>query len=132
MGEGNPHPPRRGHHNEREGRMNPHYDTEKLGLESIEFDDPDAGYSFDTLLFVATKDGRVYSATDSGCSCPTPFESNEGPDMESVLQTMERIGSVEQAEQVFDSWNKSGYGKPFLPMSEKATASDWVRERLKQ
>ena len=55
---------------------NPYYNPEHMGLRllgEIEFSDGD--YQFDTLIFVQdVKTGKIYSAEDSGCSCPTPFE----------------------------------------------------------
>ena len=51
-------------------------DTEKLGLEVvIELTDPDPCYSFDDLVVWKTFSGKLYFATDSGCSCPEPFEN---------------------------------------------------------
>lgn len=88
-------------------------------------------YEFNTLCFWATKDGRVYSACDSGCSCPTPFEDYEGFTQEEVLQKLERVESVGHAEQIFDSWNKGYDGKNYLPNSDKREMSEWVRAKLK-
>ncbi len=84
----------------------PYHSPEKFNLEILAFEDPDADYSFDTLCFWKTPEGLVYSASDSGCSCPSPFEDYEGETQEAVLQKLERIGSVSQAEQIFDSWGK--------------------------
>ena len=111
-------------------RINPHYNPEKLGLEMLTFDEPDMSYEFNTLCFWSTGDGRVYSASDSGSSCPTPFEDYEGADQKEVLQKLERVGSVEQAAYTFDSWNKSYDGKPLLPQSEKEQCLSWVKSNL--
>jgi len=53
-----------------------YYNPEKVGFNSIfTLEDPDAYYSFDTVIVVQeNKTGRLYAAHDSGCSCPTPFE----------------------------------------------------------
>jgi len=47
----------------------------KFGLEAvgdIEWGEP--CYSFDTTIVRRDKDGQMYYADDSGCSCPSPFE----------------------------------------------------------
>lgn len=55
---------------------NVYYSPEELGLEPLgEFEIHEADYSFD--IFAAWRDpktGLFYSASDSGCSCPSPFE----------------------------------------------------------
>ena len=56
--------------------MNLYYDDNALGLEKVgEFDISEPDYSFD--IFAVWRDpitGDFYTATDSGCSCPSPFE----------------------------------------------------------
>ena len=107
-------------------RINPHYRPEKLGLTMLSFEDPNADYDFDIICFWKTEDGRIYTATDSVCSCPTPFEDYEGTTLDEVLQKLERVGSVEQAISSFKSWNKN-----YLPISEQNYMSDWVKANLK-
>ena len=104
-------------------KMNPYYDYEKLDLEMFEVNEPDMSYEFNTLCFWSTGDGRVFSASDSGCSCPIPFENYESETIEGVLQQLERVGSLEQAEQIFDSWSKDM--KPKLPDKEKRDLVVW-------
>ena len=56
-------------------------DPEKYGLEIVgSLDDPDACYSFNILLVWQHADGRLFYATDSGCSCPSPFEGYKSLD----------------------------------------------------
>lgn len=108
--------------------INPYYSAAKLGLEQLEFDRSSGSYEYDTIVFWATKDGRIYTASDSGCSCPTPFEGYSGDDLDDILQGLERIGSVEQAEATFDSWRgKSEY----VHDSDRKQLSDWIKEHLK-
>lgn len=48
---------------------------EKFGLEVVgHVEDPQACYSFDDLIVWRHEDGRLFYATDAGCSCPSPFE----------------------------------------------------------
>lgn len=62
----------------------PYYNPEKFGLEIVFCADEGASYEFD--MFVVWKDtnGEFYYATDSGCSCPSPFEWATG--LESLTQ----------------------------------------------
>lgn len=56
--------------------MNLYYDDNALGLKKVgELDIREPDYSFD--IFAVWRDpatGVFYSASDSGCSCPSPFE----------------------------------------------------------
>jgi len=80
---------------------NPYYNPEKLGCKSISFEQG-GDYEFDTFLVLVTDDGRVFQTTDSGCSCPTPFEGYEG---ESVEQCgMEQIHSMDRLMELLTQW----------------------------
>lgn len=52
-----------------------YYSPEKFGLTTvgqIDWEEPD--YSFNMTVVWKDKDGKLYWASDSGCSCPSPFE----------------------------------------------------------
>lgn len=52
-----------------------YYNPDKFGLTiigEVEWSEP--CYSFDTTVVWKHEDGTFYWASDSGCSCPTPFE----------------------------------------------------------
>jgi len=104
--------------------MNPYYSSD-FTPEMLSFERPGLSYEFDILCFWVTKDGRVYTAQDSGCSCPTPFEDYCDNDVESILQRMERVGSVDQAERIGEAWG-------YLDMGDRQKLSDWVSARLKK
>jgi len=87
-------------------KINPYYNPEKLGLTCESFDEQ-LSYEYNTLCFFFTDDGRVYSAQDSGCSCPIPFENYEGETQEEVLRMMDRVGSVEQGMREYDSFQSA-------------------------
>ncbi len=58
-------------------KLNPYYSPEEFGLEIVGEviwdDDP---YQFDfSVVWEHKETGEYYTARDSGCSCPTPFES---------------------------------------------------------
>jgi len=63
---------------------NVYYEPEHFGLEMVDsLDEAHLSYEYNTLIVLKHKDsGRVFSAQDSGCSCPTPFEGYafHGPD----------------------------------------------------
>lgn len=56
-------------------------------IEDIDIAEPD--YSFDLLrIYVRRHDGMILWATDSGCSCPAPFEDTVVSELqESTLST---------------------------------------------
>jgi len=111
-------------------QINPYYNPEQLNLELLSFE---AGYcyKFDTLCFWATETGQIYSASDSGCSCPTPFEGYVGEDQKDVLQQLERVGSLEQAENLFDEWNVEYDGSSKkLNDEEKHDLAVWIKKHL--
>lgn len=89
---------------------NPYYSPEDLGLVIVaEHELSEPCYSFDTL--VAWKgDQGIYLGTDSGCSCPTPFESYNGLDdltgPLTVPQALEEATSL-KGESTYDNegWN---------------------------
>ena len=69
--------------------MSVYYSPEDLGLESIASLDLDnEPYQFDIVaVWRHTETGRVYWATDSGCSCPSPFENfNKLEDFEELVR----------------------------------------------
>lgn len=50
-------------------------DPELGGLTILEvIDDPQASYTFDVIILLRHNDGRLFWASDAGCSCPRPFE----------------------------------------------------------
>lgn len=57
-----------------------YYDGQERGFTIIaEIDDPNASYDFSLLVVVRDPEGKLWAATDSGCSCPTPFEDVTWP-----------------------------------------------------
>lgn len=55
---------------------NPYYNPEQCGLKKIaEVDYTDGCYQFDLrVVWRELATGKLYTARDSGCSCPCPFE----------------------------------------------------------
>lgn len=48
---------------------------EKFGLRQIAFIEEELGYEFNMLVAWIDESGRIYWASDAGCSCPEPFEN---------------------------------------------------------
>ena len=83
--------------------VNPYYGSDKLGwaLHSLE---RDLSYEFDILAFWITSENEVYTAADSGCSCPTPFEGYEGTTPEEIKAKLTRVASLKQATELAQEW----------------------------
>ena len=68
---------------------NPYYHPKVHGLEIVaEHDFSDGCYQFDLRVVWKDEKGRHFTARDSGCSCPSPFE-----DYHSV-KDLERLTSL--------------------------------------
>src|SRR5690242_7877071 len=59
--------------------MGPYYEPESYGLTIVAQIDTSESYSFDMVVVWRDHYGRLWGAHDSGCSCPTPFESVKYP-----------------------------------------------------
>ena len=106
-------------------KYNPYYSPEKLGMDLISFDEPGMSYEYNTFLFVRTPDGRIFSASDAGCSCPTPFEANEAATWEDCILTMSQIENEVDAECQLRTWGKNWNGKSFLDDSDFRNLKNW-------
>ena len=104
---------------------NPYYSPEKLNLDMISFDEPDMSYEYNTAAFFKTPDGRVFFASDSGCSCPTPFEYYEGNTMDEVIQKMEQMKDFDMAEAYLRSWGMGYRSQSFIDMDDVAKLKAW-------
>lgn len=96
-------------------------------LHSLE--DPEACYSFDTIILVKDNEsGRLYTAHDSGCSCPTPFEYIRGlADMMEILSPVQFEKFV-QAEDIGFSYSKHRT----WPLSDVWAASRKVYDEIRK
>lgn len=77
---------------------NVYYHPDKNGAELVaELDRDDLSYEYDTTIMLRrVSDGAIFLASDSGCSCPTPFEDYVG------LESMERAHTLEQVQRFAD------------------------------
>lgn len=88
--------------------INPYSEAEKLGWEQLILDE-DLCYEFNILTFWRLPDGRVFMASDSGCSCPMPFEDYEGRTADEIIQKLEQVPTLAVAEQAIKGWNVNSY-----------------------
>lgn len=86
--------------------MDPYCNPSELGLEMLAFEEPDLCYEFNILGFWIDGKGHLYSASCSGCSCPSPFEDYTGETCADVLSKLQRIDSVDEAISVLEAWNR--------------------------
>jgi len=85
---------------------NPVMEPEKYGfilVGEIELSPP--SYSFDLLAVLKNEKG-YYLGTDSGCSCPSPWESHTTEDFTGPL-------TAEQAIEEIISLSETAYGGPY-------------------
>ena len=68
---------------------NVYTNPEYFGLEVISsIDDPEASYTFDMIVvWRRLEDRKLFWATDSGCSCPVPFEEYAVSDLSPLPET---------------------------------------------
>lgn len=80
---------------------NLYYNPETLGYEIVEFFDlDDEPYEFDMMVVWRDPEGNLVYATDSGCSCPSPFEDMTP---ESLLQfEYDEVASIVRDSRIYD------------------------------
>ena len=97
-------------------------EPEEFGLTVVGDSDANGDYEFD--MFVVWTDGKhLFWATDSGCSCPSPFEDFRAV---SDLST----GSRDDCLRAIDAWGFSRYSdvaKECIALKEKVR--EWRAER---
>lgn len=93
---------------------NIYYSPEKHGLKLIaEVDLSEPCYSFDKLA-VWRDDEGFYLATDSGCSCPSPFENYAGK--ADITGPLSRADAIEESRSIYEQSSKDYFtGEPYEP-----------------
>lgn len=76
-------------------------------------------WEFYDLGVITALDG-LYISTDSGCSCPTPFESHSRDDFTGPL-------TVEQAVEEFESLARAGSDYGFIGEDGIASGIEWIK-----
>ena len=95
--------------------MNIYYDPEKFGLRTIgEAEFSSGGYEFDTtVVWQDVETGALYYASDSGCSCPCPFDSESRATITRIDRMQDLIDHLEERKEecyrydTSNEWNAS-------------------------
>jgi hypothetical protein len=104
---------------------NPYYNPEALGLTTVaELEFSDMDYQFDTRVVWKNEDGALFTARDSGCSCPTPFEDYTSVEM------LDRVDMRELEAEVKECSKSSGWGGNPHFVREAREFLDQVRAAL--
>lgn len=98
-------------------KPNPYYDPQHFNLELVGMVDWDSDlYGFDMTIVWVDSDGQYYTASDSGCSCPSPFENLSSiEDLEKVTwpefndQLNERLDEIRAR---CEDWYARGVNEP--------------------
>jgi hypothetical protein len=79
---------------------NVYYNPEKYGLEVVgEINWIDECYEFDLSVVWKDAEGKYYWASDSGCSCPSPFEDFNSLDDLNSGSKQDAINFLESAKE---------------------------------
>ncbi len=100
-----------------------YYQPEAFGLVPVaEIDYSDGCYQFDIrAVWKHTETGRLYTARDSGCSCPSPFEEF------TKLELLDEVDMYVLENEVSD---ESGYEYSDVNAHEAARFIQLVRDEL--
>src|SRR5260221_9559959 len=120
-----------GHRSRREIEMSGVYDVyhspEKFGLtvvDEIELDNE--SYRFNIRMIWRHEDGTLYTARDSGCSCPSPFEDY------TELEGLERIATRQQVDEIIkEAHDSSASHEEKDSLAEKLDAA-WKASRKRK
>jgi len=74
------------------------YNPEKFGLKIFEqIEDDHASYSFDDfVIWERLEDGKLFYATDSGCSCASQFEDTGISDLRPIVNIEDLDAAIEE------------------------------------
>lgn len=101
------------------------YNPEDYGVEIVaNFDAYEPNYSFDILVVVRdVKDGKLYCATDSGCSCPKPFEDHTFPTDYTEVRSWDDVKRVLDLEFPVRTWSRRRNNHDSLRRAVRAVVS---------
>ena len=95
-----------------------YYSPESYGLEVFKvLNEPNMSYEFNMfVIWVDRKERKLFYGTDSGCSCPSPFEGVQS------IQELFELKDLKAFEDELHSW-----GDSFLDAQEISSVIDEVR-----
>jgi len=80
---------------------NVYYNPDSYGLRPVaEIGFSSGSYEFDLRVVWADAEGRLWTARDSGCSCPTPFDN---------VGELDRVFNFDGLQQEYENDSGSGY-----------------------
>lgn len=98
--------------------MNIYYTLEKWDLEIVAIlDRENCSYEFDMFVVWKDKKNRLYYASDSGCSCPSPFENTGLADLVQATKS-EVLAAADEWNKYYDNTTKASPG-PMLEFKDK-------------
>lgn len=81
---------------------NPYYNPEKCGLEIVGMIEDEPNWDFNMLVvWRHLESGVLYFGTDSGCSCPSPFENVTGLGSLTRIKTVRELSAFKRAVKEF-------------------------------
>jgi len=81
---------------------NIYYNPEKYGLTTVaEIDYSDGCYQFDIRIVWQDRNGKLWTARDSGCSCPSPFENDSLHTLEKYSYRAVRSEALAEAKRTY-------------------------------
>lgn len=92
-------------------------------------------YTFDmTRVYVEAGTGKLYYATDSGCSCPTPFEDATTDDLKPIARIQDWHDHVVARTVIADPDDEYQYPEPTSPrtIDQADTARQVIEAHLKK
>ncbi len=106
---------------------NIYYSPEKFGLEIVaNIDWENEAYSFNqTVVWRDIKTGQMYMAHDSGCSCPSPFESIKS------VNDLEKLDSISQIIYLIKEKEEDKNREYYSNRSTKADTDKFMNDILK-
>jgi hypothetical protein len=104
--------------------INPYYSPELCGLEIFESINTADSYEYDMfVIWRKLDDNTLYYDTDSGCSCPTPFDiADHGNDLKLIND--ELFHGFDEALKNHDKISKADY------IRIKNKVKDYLRNKL--
>lgn len=100
-------------------------DAETFGLTEVDsIDISDGCYQFDLIVVWKDATGKHYWANDSGCSCPSPFETFTSIDQLTPLMNDHDVDEMMKAVEG-ESWDD------YRTLEEKTTFLNAVRESMR-
>ena len=75
---------------------NIYYNPEDFSLTIVGEIDKSGGYDFDKFVVFQKQDKSLWYATDSGCSCPSPFDTTKLPDLKPLPSRKDLLRALDE------------------------------------